>query len=149
MGEPFQPTMARRQFRRTAHGRASGEVLHERLHRPRPLFASRQAYCPVHRVYDDCSQSYSILSDLSIPFPRKFLRFLLLDHVYQMSTKKSGKALGNRAFPLFHFLGVYQMSTKGTFSLEKRPFLFALSGFSSPFLLCKGRYTFLASLYIL
>ena len=58
-----------------------------------------------------------------------------------MSTKKSGKALGNRAFPLFHFLGVYQMSTKGTFSLEKRPFLFALSGLSSPFLLCKGRYT--------
>ena len=141
MGEPFQPTMARRQFRRTAHGRASGEVLHERLHRPRPLFASRQAYCPVHRVYDDCSQSYSILSDLSIPFPRKFLRFLLLDHVYQMSTKKSGKALGNRAFPLFHFLGVYQMSTKGTFSLKKRPFLFSLSGFSSPFLLCKWRYT--------
>ena len=58
-----------------------------------------------------------------------------------MSTKKSGKALGNRAFPLFHFLGVYQMSTKGTFSLKKRPFLFTLSGFSSPFLLCKGRYT--------
>ena len=58
-----------------------------------------------------------------------------------MSTKKSGKALGNVAFPLFHFLGVYQMSTKGTFSLEKRPFLFTLSGFSSPFLLCKGRYT--------
>ena len=63
------------------------------------------------------------------------------DLVYQMSTKKSGKALGNVAFPLFHFLGVYQMSTKGTFSLKKRPFLFSLSGFSSPFLLCKGRYT--------
>ena len=74
------------------------------------------------------------------PFPGNFSVFLL-DHVYQMSTKKSGKALGNRAFPLFHFLGVYQMSTKGTFSLKKPPFLFALSGFSSPFLLCKGRYT--------
>ena len=35
--------------------------------------------------------------------------------VYQMSTKKGAKPLGHRGFAFFHFLGVYQMSTKLTF----------------------------------
>ena len=108
-GKPFQPTVARRRFRRTAHGRASGEVLHERLHRPRPLFASRQAYYPVHRVCDDCSQSYSILSDLSIPFPRKFLRFF---NCLAMSTKCLPKKAGKRwETGLFRF-SIFWVSTR-------------------------------------
>jgi len=36
----FQPDCSRVTF---------GTVLHRRLHQPRPLSASRQAYCPGHR----------------------------------------------------------------------------------------------------
>jgi len=39
-----------------------------------------------------------------------------------MSTKKGRKALGRKGRENPHFLYVYQMSTNGTFSVEKAPF---------------------------
>ena len=62
-------------------------------------------------------------------------------HVYQMSTKKGAKPLGHKGFAFFHFLGVYQMSTKLTFWREKRPFFRFFTGFSAQNSQCKGRYT--------
>ena len=37
------------------------------------------------------------------------------DHVYQMSTKKGAEPLCPKGSSFFHFLDVYQMSTKATF----------------------------------
>ena len=46
----------------------------------------------------------------------------ILDHVYQMSTKKGAEPLCFKGSAFFHFLGVYQMSTKVIFLPENSLF---------------------------
>ena len=60
-------------------------------------------------------------------------RCLLRPHVYQMSTKKTGKALGLQGLKNFHILHVYQMSTRVTFLLEKRLFFYFSAAFCNVF----------------
>ena len=67
-------------------------------------------------------------------------------HVYQMSTKKGGKALGRRGFENFHFLGVYQMSTKVTFLMGKPAFWPVFCCFQTEIRVCKECYTGLIGL---
>ena len=69
-GDPFQPTAASAGSEGPLTGEVRREVLHRRLHQPRPLSASGQAYYPGHRFYDDYSLSYLIDLHLSIPFFR-------------------------------------------------------------------------------
>ena len=60
-------------------------------------------------------------------------RCLLRPHVYQMSTKKSRKALKFKELKNYHFLHVYQMSTRVTFLLEKRLFFYFPAAFCDIF----------------
>ena len=63
-----------------------------------------------------------------------------------MSTKKGAKPLGRKGFAFFHFLDVYQMSTKLTFLAIKWPIFGFFIGFYTYFFACKGRYTGLIAL---
>ena len=62
---------------------------------------------------------------------------LCLPNVYQKKRESAGK----RGFPAFPFSGCLPDVYQGYFFFGKAPFLFTLSGFPLPFLLCKGRYT--------
>ena len=110
-------------------GEVRREVLHRRLHQPRPLSASRQAYYPGHCFYEMISY-YLTSSPHICQFP--FLGFLpyfmdiptiaaknpgamlVFFPVYQMSTKKSVNPLRRRGLAAFHILGrlpdVYQFN---------------------------------------
>ena len=73
------------------------------------------------------------------PMDRRFFLVgaLCLPNVYQKKRESAGK----RGFPAFPFSGCLPDVYQGYFFFGKAPFLFTLSGFPLPFLLCKGRYT--------
>ena len=65
-------------------------------------------------------------------------RCLLRPHVYQMSTKKSRKALKFKELKNYHFLHVYQMSTRAAFSKKKWPVFILSIGFCNIFCDARG-----------
>ena len=116
-----------------SEGLLTGEVrrgvLHRRLHQPRPLSASRQAYYPGHCFFEMISYyltpspricQFPFLDflpyfiDVSIHSHQKFRSNAYAFPVYQMSTKKAVNPVRRRGLTAFHILGclpdVYQFN---------------------------------------